>query len=194
MNIGLSGRLRRWSGRIRRFVTRHPVGAGLLCAVPVGVASLALVLGGSGPGGDAVMVGQIVVVLLSSALLIRAGFGVQRVVPPARRVFGRRAQPSLQPSNPPIEKIAADLRRMLWRHDRLARSTPVAMSSRQLRALEAAISTAAVQAARGLGVSHPDAPAFGGFDTAELRHLLRALTAEGLMLPPEVGLMAQNRF
>lgn len=109
------------------------------------------------------------------------------------RIVGRRPRSSMQPTNPPIEKIAADLRRMLWRHDKLARSTPMGMSTRQLRALEAAISKSAVQAARGLGVSCPDAPAFGGFDTAELRRLLRALTAEGLMLPPDVGLIAQYR-
>jgi hypothetical protein len=93
----------------------------------------------------------------------------------------------LRLSNPPIEQIAADLRRMLWRHDTAARSNDIAMPTRRLRALESAISVSAMQAARALRVSYPDPPPFGGFETYELRQLLRALRTEGLVLPPEVG-------
>jgi hypothetical protein len=179
MNVDPSGQPRRWSGRIRR----------LAAPVPIGVAGVApLVVGLCMTGAGAVRVGRIVVLVLSLSLLFAAG--VQAV----RRRVGRRPELPLEPTNPPIEQIAADLRRMLWRHDMLARSNDIAMPARRLQALEAAISRSALQAARALGVSHPEPPGYGGFDTWQLRRLLRGLAAKGLMLPPDVGLLAPDRF
>jgi hypothetical protein len=49
-----------------------------------------------------------------------------------------------------------------------------------------------MQAARALGVAHPARPAFE-VETAQLRRLLRALSAAGLVLPPKAGLLAPDR-
>jgi hypothetical protein len=94
----------------------------------------------------------------------------------------------MRPANPPIEQIAADLRRMLWTHDRALRTRPIATTEKRVRALEAAISASAVQAARALEVSHPKPAPYSGLETSQLRRLLQALRAEGLALPADVGL------
>jgi hypothetical protein len=131
-------------------------------------------------------------IVLLLALLSGVGFCVHRGIRARRRVRSRRAERNLQPTNPPIEEITADLRRMLWRHDTFARSTDTPVPAGRVRALEIRITRRAVQAARALEVTHPDPPAYGGLDTAQLRHLLHDLMAEGLVLPPEVGLMAPD--
>jgi CRP-like cAMP-binding protein len=102
---------------------------------------------------------------------------------------GRRAGRDLTPTGPPIEQLAHDLRRLLWRHEQLSRSRdPV--HARWLKPLEAAISSPAIKAARALQLPHQDPPPYNGLDTEELRRLLRALAAEGLVLPGEVRLLA----
>jgi hypothetical protein len=197
MNVQPSGRLRRWPGRVWRFSARRPVGALLLFAVPIGVAGLTLLQAArSMPGAGIIRVGQIVLLILSPALLFGATRSVPRGVRAVRRlVDNRRAEANPQPSNPPIEQIAADLRRLLLQHDMFARSNDIPMRARRLWALEAAIIDRATQAARALEVPHPDRPAHGGYDKAQLRRLLRALAAEGLVLPPAVGLLApDSRF
>jgi hypothetical protein len=133
MDIGLSGRLRRWSGRTGSLAVGHPVHVG-----------------------------------------------------------DRRTQRSPRPGGPPIEQLADDLRRLLWRHDEFTGSSGTATQTKLLRALEAAISARAMQAARALGVPHPDLPAFE-VDTEQLRRLLHALSGGGLVLPPEAGLLAPDR-
>jgi len=135
-------------------------------------------------------------IALLLALLFGLGFCVHRGIRGLRRrARSRRVDPNLQPANPPIEEIAADLRRMLWQHDLFARSNDIPRPAGRLRALEVRMTRRAVQAARALDVAHPDPPAFGGLDTAQLRRLLRDLETEGLVLPPEVGLMApDSRF
>jgi hypothetical protein len=110
-----------------------------------------------------------------------------------RRLVDRRGDCGPQPHGPPIERLAADLRRLLWQHERLTRSPDVAMWSGRLRALEGAISICATQAARALDVPYPDPPAPGGVvHKPQLRRLLRALAAAGLVVPPEVGLLAPD--
>jgi len=96
-----------------------------------------------------------------------------------------------QPMNPPIEYVAADLRRLLWHHDLMMRAD-MAGAAKHLWALEVVITRRAVQAARALEVPHPRPPAEGGFDRPQLRTLLRALAAEGLVIPLTVGLMAPD--
>jgi hypothetical protein len=110
-----------------------------------------------------------------------------------RRLVDRRDDSGPHPDGPPIEKLAADLRRLLWQHDRVTRSADVAMWSGRLRALEGAICICATQAARALEVPCPDPPAPGGVvHKPQLRQLLRALAAAGLVVPPEVGLLAPD--
>ena len=119
-----------------------------------------------------------------------------------RRWFGRVRRsaaygwvdPLLEPSNSPIEEIAHDLQRLLWEHDMVARSNNVAKLGLRLCFLEAAISDRAMQAARALGVPHPDRPAYGGFDQMRLSRLLNTLSAQGLVLPPVALLPSDSRF
>lgn len=97
---------------------------------------------------------------------------------------------SLTPIGPPIEEIAAALRRLLARHDRFARSADAALRVRRMSELEVAITWRATQAARALGVPDPVRPV----DKAELRLLLRSLAAAGLVLPTTVVLMTRDRL
>jgi hypothetical protein len=196
MNMDATGSSGRRRGGIRRFGARQMSPVLLLLAVILAIGGFLLVIPGqSTPVAGIAAAGLIAALLLSPPLLIWAGVrrrhGVRRRWPGG----GRRGDPSLRPSNPPIEQIAADLRRMLWQHDTIARSNDIAMPRTRLRALESAISVSALQAARALRVSHPDPPPFGGLETYELRQLLRALRTEGLVLPSQVGLLApDSRF
>jgi hypothetical protein len=172
------------------------MGAFLLFLVPIGVAGLTLSFtGGSMPAGM-VRVGQVVLAMLLPALLCGAIFYGPRAVRAVRELADdRRAEMNSQPTGPPIEHIAADLRRLLWRHDVFARSDDIAVQAQRLWALEVAIADRATLAARALGVPHPDRPALRAFDKPELRRLLRTLAAEGLVLPPAVRLLApDSRF
>jgi CRP-like cAMP-binding protein len=185
MKFGSGGRRRR-PGRMRRFAAVHPMSVLLLCAVLAAVA--AVVLLAVGPGA-----GRVVLVL---ALLAGLGLCTHRCVRAVRRrARSSHSDASVQSTNPPIEEIAADLRRMLWRHDVFARSNDSPSPAGRLRALENRITQRAVEAARALEVTHPDPPAYGGFTTTQLRRLLHDLRAEGLVLPAEVGLMTpDSRF
>jgi hypothetical protein len=191
MNLEPSGRRRRWSGAIRRFAERHPVGAFLVLAIAIGVAGFALSVAGPSQSGAAIIkAGGIVLFLLSPVLLIG---GTAYVIRAVRRIIStRRGEMYPRPNYPPIEEIAADLRRLLWQHDTFARSNDVAMRNNRLWVLQAAITISATQAARALGVPHPDPPEYGGFDQPQPRRLLRALAAEGLVLPPTVAMMAPD--
>jgi hypothetical protein len=123
------------------------------------------------------------------------------------RLSDRRARNNPQPTRPPIEQLAADLRRLLWLHhgiqaaDALRRrerpgdpdtTVIVAVRARRLWALEGAIARCAAQAANALDVAHPDVPLDTGLDTSRLRRLLRDLAAAGLVLPLTVGLLAPD--
>jgi hypothetical protein len=140
-------------------------------------------------GSVTVGVGEIVILALSPTLAFGMGCWAKRGVRAARRrTRGRRDERAMRPTNPPIEQIAADLRRMLRTHDGIVRTRHIATTDRRVRALEAAISTSAVQAARALEVSHPKPAPYGAMETSQLRPLLQALRAEGLVLPADVGL------
>jgi hypothetical protein len=126
----------------------------------------------------------------------------------SRLFTDRRAGNNPQPTGPPIEQLAADLRRLLWQHDTNRQATDelrrrekagdtqtpiiVEIRARRLRTLEGAITDCATQAARALDVPHPNAPGYGRLDNPQLRRLLRDLAAAGLVLPPAVGLLASD--
>ncbi len=76
----------------------------------------------------------------------------------------------------------------------LMRANDVAKQGFRLCILEAKISDCATQAARALGVSHPERPAYGGFDHVRLSRFLRVLLAQGLVLPPVALLPSDSRF
>jgi hypothetical protein len=189
MNTGGRPRPRHLSHRFRRFAAPHPAGALLVLAM----ASVAVAAASTHAAGI-LRVAGIVVLLVSPALLIAAALtGARAVRAVRRRLVDQRDDGTLQPDGPPIEKLAADLRRLLWQHDRVARSADVAMHAWRLRALEGAITICARQAARSLDVPDPEQPIPGGFvQKPQLRRTLRALAAAGLVLPPAVGLLAPD--
>jgi hypothetical protein len=78
---------------------------------------------------------------------------------------------------------------MLWHHGRLKRSPDVARRAFRLGVLESTISDCAKQAARVLDLACPNPPTRAGFDTPQLRRLLRALAATGLVLTPAAALL-----
>jgi len=96
------------------------------------------------------------------------------------------------PTHVPIEQLAADLRRLLQRHEAIRQSTDVAMRARHLRAIQAAIGDCATEAAEALGLACPDRTTRVALSTAELRRLLRALVDAGLVLVPATGLLTAD--
>jgi hypothetical protein len=195
MNAGACGNPMPLSGFLRRFAARHPVSSFLLLAIAIVVVGGLALLITALPAHFAGIrrVAGIVVLMLSPTLLIGTALYAPRGVRAIwRRLAGRRYDSTSQPTNPPIEQLAADLRRLLWHHDMVKRSTDVAMRARRLRALEGAITDCATQAARAIDVPYPDRPAHGEFDKPQLRRLLRALAAAGLVLPTAVELLAPD--
>ena len=145
-----------------------------------------------------VRLGQITLILLSPALIIGAALHLPGVVRAVWRRLrdrraARRAGRRVQPAGPPIEQIAFDLRRLLHQHDAVRCSTDAAMRARRLRAIEWAITDCAVQAARALDVPCPDRPGPVALEKPQLRRLLRALAAAGLVLPMRAGLLQVDR-
>ena len=99
---------------------------------------------------------------------------------------GRRGDEP-QPIGPPIEQLAADLRRLLRLHEELTRSAHVAMLAHRLWAIEAAIGARAVEAARSLDVPHREPAHLEILTRAELARLLHDLARAGLSLPALVA-------
>ena len=132
---------------------------------------------------------QIVVTMLSPTIAIGAALYAPRVYRAARRLVSP-PETAPRPDGRPIEEVAGDLRRLLWQHDRVRRDAGIARRAQRLRALEAAITDCAYEAARALGVSVPERPRLS---TAELRKLLLSLADAGLVLPPAVSLIAADR-
>jgi hypothetical protein len=191
MNAGARPRPLRSSGRLRRLAARRPAGT-LLLALAIVVAALTLVVTGLAAAGI-VRAAGIVLLLLSPTLLVTiAMYGAVAVRSVRDRLADWRDGGIRQPDSPPIEKLAADLRRLLWDHDRVTQSADGAMSTLRLRALQAAITICAIQAARALEVPYPDPPTDAGLDTPQLRRLLLALAAAGLVLPPAVRLLTPD--
>ncbi|MEU8239747.1 hypothetical protein AB0C07_16005 [Actinoplanes missouriensis] len=98
-----------------------------------------------------------------------------------------RRKPAPQPAGLPIERLAADLRRLLRLHGELAASAHAALCAHRLWAVEAAIGTRAIEAAVALGVRHPPPSRAATLTPAELSVLLAEVAAAGLALPGRFG-------
>jgi hypothetical protein len=109
------------------------------------------------------------------------------------RIGAQRAANRFEPAGPPIEQLAFDLRRLLHQHDAVRCSIDAAMRARRLQAIEWAISDCAVQAARALDVPCPDRPGPVPLEKPQLRRVLRALAAAGLVLPMRAGLLQTDK-
>ncbi len=141
---------------------------------------------------DVVRVVQIVGLMLSPTAVIGAAIYVPKVVRAQLRRRANRIHDSARPSRPPIEQLAADLRRLLVRYDAVRSSPRLAMRAHHLWALEAAIADCAAVAADGLGVPHPPHPPSGRLPAAQLHRLLRDLAQAGLVMPSSVGWLASD--
>ncbi|GLW27957.1 hypothetical protein [Actinoplanes regularis] len=98
------------------------------------------------------------------------------------RVRERRpAEP--RPYGLPIERLAADLRRLLRLHGALTASAQSAHCAHRVWAVEAAIGARAIEAATALGVPHPWPDGAGLFTRTQLSALLTDLAEAGLVLP-----------
>lgn len=139
---------------------------------------------------DLARAAQIVAIMLSPTLAVGAAIYAPRLARALWHAADRRPDP-LRPHSAPIEQLATDLRRLLRQHDDLRTSTGPGLRHVRLRALEAAITDLAVQAARALGVPATAPPAHAGLRPAELSRLLRDLTHAGLALPA-VGLLTDG--
>jgi hypothetical protein len=138
---------------------------------------------------DLARTGQIVLIMLSPTLAIGAAIYAPRVIKAVRKAFRPRDESS--PRGQPIEQLATDLHRLLLMHHQLRHTPGSAVRGVRLRALEAAITDCAVDAAYALGVPVPPRPAHAGLVAAELRRLLRDLADAGLVLP-DVDLMTNG--
>ena|SRR5712691_1268084 len=136
-------------------------------------------------------VGQIVAVMLApSAALGAILYGPRAVGAVWRYLQERDAEAHPRPAGPPIEQLAADLRRLVRQHHAIKGAPGVVMRAHHLYAIEGAITNCAIQAATALGVPHPAVPRHSALTATELRRLLRDLADAGLILPTGVGLLA----
>ena len=131
--------------------------------------------------------GKLALITVTPTLLGALVFYGPRMCAAVARAWPDRAARKPQPIGPPIEQLAADLRRLLRLHDALTHSAHIAMRAHRLWAVEAAIGVRAVEAAQALGVPHrtPEKP--GDLTRRELASLLHALADAGLVLPSAVG-------
>jgi hypothetical protein len=131
----------------------------------------------------------------SRLVLILAGPGVAiaavRYVPrwcAALAEHHRRRRPvEAVPYGPPIEQLAADLRRLLRLHGELVASAHTAYCAHRVLAVEAAISTRAIEAATALEIPHPHPETASALTRTEISALLAGLAAAGLVLPARIG-------
>lgn len=99
------------------------------------------------------------------------------------RVLRRRAGGEPLPTGPPLEKTAADLRRLLAQHEAVRRSPGLAAKSAHLAALDGAITDSAYDAARAVGVDPPPRTGRAPLSRPDLRRLLTQLADSGVVLP-----------
>ena len=127
---------------------------------------------------------QTAVTLLVIALTPSAIAGAAVLLPRVVRAVRRRAAVDRSlPTGPPLEQVAADLRRLLAEHRRVLRSPGLPARGRRLQAVEAALTDRAVEAARALELEVPERAAGVGLPLPTLRALLVDLARSGVVLP-----------
>ena len=127
---------------------------------------------------------QIAVTLLLIALTPTAVAGAAVLLPRAVRAARRRLHPPPPaPAGPPLEQVAADLRRLLAEHRAVAATPQLPARGRRFAALEAALTDRALDAARALGLEAPVRPGRDALPTSALHGLLGDLVRAGMVLP-----------
>jgi hypothetical protein len=124
---------------------------------------------------------KLLLIALVPSAVAGAVFWLPRAVRAARARRGDRHGP--RPGGPPLERTAADLRRLMAEHAQVRRSPGVAGRGRRLAALEAALSDCALEAARALDVAPDSHGQRRPLSRAELGALLRELAECGVVLP-----------
>lgn len=129
-------------------------------------------------------VGKLALIVATPTLLGAVAVYAPRCWAYVERIREEHASREPRPIGPPIQQLAADLRRLLRLHRQLTTSAHLAMRAHRLWAVEAAIAVRAVEAARALGVPHREPEELSRTELAELVH---ALAAAGMVLPENVG-------
>ncbi|MEV4709136.1 hypothetical protein [Actinoplanes sp. NPDC049316] len=132
-------------------------------------------------------VGKLALITVTPTLLGTAAVYGPRLCSAIARAWADRRPEEPRPLGPPIEQLAADLRRLLRLHEALTYSAHIAMRAHRLWAVEAAIAVRAVEAAQALDVPHRQPERPGELTRAELAALLHGLADAGMVLPSTVG-------
>jgi hypothetical protein len=127
---------------------------------------------------------QTVITLLWITFTPTVVAGAAVLLPRVVRAVARRlASHPPVPAGPPLEQVAADLRRLLAEHRRVVATPQLPARGRRFAALEAALTDRAVDAARALELAVPERPARQALPPAALRTLLGDLARSGVVLP-----------
>ncbi len=101
--------------------------------------------------------GQWTIIMAFPALAFGAAVHLPRAVRALYRMAQERAERQQpRPGGPPIEQLAADLRRLLHQHDAVRRSPDVVMRAHRLWALEGALADAGLVLPSGVGLLGAD--------------------------------------
>ena len=131
---------------------------------------------------DVATVAKLLAIVLTPTAVAGAVLWLPRAVR-ALRALQRRPEHDLHPTGPPLERTAADLRRLMAEHEAVRRSPDVAVRARHLQALEGAITDCALDAVRAVGLEEPARAGRDPLPRDELRRLLGELAGAGLVLP-----------
>ncbi|GAA3341482.1 hypothetical protein GCM10020358_33000 [Amorphoplanes nipponensis] len=132
-------------------------------------------------------VGKLALITVTPTLIGAAVIYSPRWWAAVARAWNAHRADEPQPLGPPIEQLAADLRRLLRLHEELTRSAHLAMLAHRVWAVEAAIGARAVEAARALDVPHREPEQLEILTRAALGRLLTDLAGAGLVLPALVA-------
>lgn len=144
---------------------------------------------------DLLDAGKLVLIIITPTLIGGLAVSAPRWWGAISRAWPERRSPEPVPIGPPIEQLAADLRRLLRLHAELTESAHLAMRAHRLWAIEAAIGVRVIEAATALDVPHREPERPGALTREELSGLLYALGDAGLVLPAKVGpFISDGRF
>ncbi|MCW2614864.1 MAG: hypothetical protein JWN08_1858 [Frankiales bacterium] len=129
---------------------------------------------------DAVAVTRLLAIALVPSAVAAAVVWLPRAV---RAWCTALAGPDVVVVGPPLERLAADLRRLLAEHAAVRHSPDVAVRAARLTVLEGALTDCALDAARALDLRAPDRAGRAPLTRAQLRLLLDRLAEAGLVLP-----------
>jgi hypothetical protein len=130
---------------------------------------------------DAGTAARLITILLAPTAVAGAVLWAPRVVRAAYAALAGDRAPA--PAGPPLERTAADLRRLLAEHEQVRRADGLAVRAARLRALEGALTDCAVEAARALELEVPARSDRAALPREQLRVLLERLAASGVVLP-----------